>query len=165
MKKIITIFCFMLLTVSFIPATTAKAITITPQPVSSATTVQKLGNGDTIITQMTTTSNNSSASTYATKKTVSGSKTVTYRNSKGNVLWTFILNASYTYNGSSATCISVSTSSSVNETAWKLSNITKSKSSNIANASVTAKHYLLGVPVTTVTEKLTLKCSASGKLS
>ncbi|MDE6761675.1 MAG: hypothetical protein K2J90_13530 [Lachnospiraceae bacterium] len=130
----------------------------------SSTTTQ-LENGDTIVTEITVPTNNTGISIYATTKTKSGKKTVSYQNSKGNVLWSFTLSANFTYNGSSATCTSVSTSKTINDTAWKLSNITKSKSSNVAKGSVTAKECFLGIPFNTVTENLQLKCSANGTLS
>lgn len=145
------------------PTMVAKASPIKLQTSNTIINTAYLDNGDSITTELTVDQN--PVSTCATTKTTSGSKTVKYRNASGNILWSFTLSASYTYNGSSATCTSVSTSSSINDTAWKLSNITKSKSSNKATGSVTAKEYFLGVPFNTVTESLTLTCNASGNLS
>lgn len=166
MKKIFTILSFAALLLLLAPATSVHASAAqlkTGFPVSSTTT--QLENGNSIVTEITVFTNDTSISTFATTKTKSGSKTVKYRNSKGDVLWSFTVSASFTYNGSSATCTSVSTGKQINDTAWKLSNITKSKSSNVAKGSVTAKEYFLGVPFNSVTEDLQLKCSANGTLS
>lgn len=166
MKKIIMILSFATLLLLLTPAATihASAAQLKKEILVSSTTTQ-LENGNSIVTEISVPTNDTGISTFATTKTTSGSKTVKYRNSKGNVLWSFTVSASFTYNGSSATCTSVSTSKQINDTAWKLSNITASKSSNVAKGSVTAKEYFLGVPFNSVTENLQLKCSANGTLS
>ncbi|MCI8508710.1 MAG: hypothetical protein HFJ06_09145 [Lachnospiraceae bacterium] len=166
MKKIITILSFAALLLFLAPAACvhASAAQLKTEALVSSTTTQ-LENGNSIVTEITVSTNDTGISTFATAKTKSGKKTVTYRNSKGNALWSFSISANFSYNGSSATCTSVSTSKTINDTAWKLSNITKSKSSNVAKGSVTAKECLLGIPFNIVTENLQLKCSANGTLS
>lgn len=171
MKNKFTIFCLIMLAFLMLPAASshAKAAELRVQTPVSQTTTQ-LENGDSIVVELTipittVNANVNAVSTNATTKTTSGKKTVTYRNSKGNALWSFSISANFSYNGSSATCTSVSTSKQINDTAWKLSNITKSKSSNVAKGSVTAKECFLGIPFNTVTENLQLKCSANGTLS
>lgn len=165
-EKNLAIFCFAMLLFFALPTAYISASAAEPQTQSRiSTTITQLENGDSIVVELMTPVNDNVVSTYATTKSTSGSKTIKYRNSKGSVLWSFTLSANFSHNGSSATCTSVSTSNQVNDTAWKLSNITKSKSSNMAKGSVTAKERCLGIPIKTVTENLQLKCSANGTLS
>lgn len=167
MGKKITILCLIMLSFLMLPTTSSNATAAelqTQSPISQ--TITQLENGDSLVVELTIpVISNNAISTYATTKTTSGKKTVTYRDSKGNALWSFSISANFSYNGSSATCTSVSTSKQINDTAWKLSNITKSKNANVAKGSVTAKECFLGIPFNTVTENLQLKCSANGTLS
>lgn len=50
-------------------------------------------------------------------------------------------------------------------TKWKITSATASKSGNKATGDVTAKRYVLGIPVETVEKTITLTCSASGVIS
>lgn len=104
--------------------------------------------------------------TFATTKTVSGSKTATIKNSDGDVLFKFKVNGTFSVNvGVSATCTAVSCSASDLASGWSLDSYTTSKSSNKANATGVFKHKVLFV--TNVTQEVsgTLACDANGTLS
>lgn len=105
-------------------------------------------------------------STYATTKTVSGSKTSTIKNSDGNILFKFKINGTFSVNiGVSATCTAVSCGASDLASGWSLDSYTTSKSGNIARATGVFKHTVLFV--TNVTQEVTntLSCDANGVLS
>lgn len=166
MKKFFTVFCFAMLMVLLQPTVFVKASSTKTQAANIvSSSIHQLENGDFIAVKLTVSSHHDALSIHAATETISGSKTLEYYDASGKILWSFTLSASYDYNGNNASCTSVSTSSSVHATTWKLSDITKSKSSNKATGSVTAKEYFAGIPFNTVTETLTLTCSATGKLS
>ncbi len=102
--------------------------------------------------------------TYATK-TKTGDKVLSYKDSDGNLKWKVTLTGTFTYTGSSSTCTASTISYNVYDDNWKMKEATASKSGNKAIGDVTAKRYLLGIPVQTVEETITLTCSASGVLS
>lgn len=110
----------------------------------------------TIITESTT--------TRATK-TKSGTKDLTYYDSNDNLEWRITLTGSFSYTGSSATCTSSSISYDIIENSWKIPTAVASKSGNKAIGDIVAKHYVLGIPTKTVTNTITLTCSATGTLS
>lgn len=98
--------------------------------------------------------------------TVSGSKTKNYKDTKGDIIWSFKVVGKFTYTGQSATCTSSVISSTCNASNWKLSNQKATKSGATAKASITAKEYtFLGICAKTVNSTVTLTCSANGNLS
>lgn len=97
--------------------------------------------------------------------TKSGQKSAIYRNSNDVEQWRATLSATFTYNGSSATCTSASITSSVSNGNWKFTEKTTAKSGNKATGDITVKHYVLGIPTKTVEQTITITCSASGALS
>lgn len=99
------------------------------------------------------------------KGTVTKSKTYSYYDSSNVLQWTVILEATFSYNGSSATCTSATTGYSVSNSAWKVTKANASRSGNTATGDFTVKKYVLLVPVQTVNKTLTLTCSASGVVS
>lgn len=96
---------------------------------------------------------------------VNGHKTTTYKNSSGKTLWSVTVNGTFTYNGSTSSCTSASVSTSAVDASWKIINKSSSKSGNTAKATATAICYLNGNPINSATKTVSLKCSASGKLS
>lgn len=97
--------------------------------------------------------------------TKSGHKTSTYYNNDNEALWSATVNGTFTYNGSYATCTAASITHQVYASNWKITSATVTKTGNKAIGNVTAKRYLLGVPVQTNEKTITLSCSASGTLS
>ena len=98
-------------------------------------------------------------------QTVSGSKHNHFYNANGVKLWTVTVTGTFSYDGSSATCTSVSKSYTIYDSAWKVTDESCSKSGNKAMASFTVKRYVLLIPVQTENVSLTLTCSANGTLS
>ena len=94
-----------------------------------------------------------------------GSKTVYCKNSSGKTLWSVTVNGTFTYNGSTSSCTSASVSTSVVDASWKIASKSSSKSGNTAKATATAHYYLNGNIIDRQIKTVTLKCSASVKLS
>lgn len=94
-----------------------------------------------------------------------GSKTIYCKNSAGKTMWSLTVKGTFTYNGSISSCTSASASTSITDATWKDTNKSSSKSGNTAKATATAICYLNGNPINSATKTVSLKCSASGKLS
>lgn len=101
--------------------------------------------------------------------TVSSSKsatlTSTVTDSSGNVLIKYVLSATFTYNGSSATCTSASYSTNVYSNGWSFSNATSSKSGNTAYGAYTAVNKVLLITVQSISRNLTISCDKDGNIS
>lgn len=97
--------------------------------------------------------------------TVTKSKTSIYHNSDGETVWSVKVTGSFTYGNGSATCNSVTPSASSNNSAWKVSNISGSKSGASATASATGKQYYNNTVINTVNKSVTLTCSPTGVFS
>lgn len=97
--------------------------------------------------------------------TKSGQKSAIFRDSNGVEQWRATLTATFTYNGSSATCTNASITSSVSDGNWKFTKKTTTKNGNKATGDFTVKRYVLGIPTKTVEQAITLTCSATGTLS
>lgn len=97
--------------------------------------------------------------------TKTGRATYDYYDSDGVLGWTAVLNGTFTYNGSSATCTSSSCSVTVLDTAWYTVSKSASKSSNSATAALTMGKKLLGVTITRVQVDMILSCDPNGNLS
>ncbi len=97
--------------------------------------------------------------------TKQGSRSYHYYNSDDEKEWTITLTATFTYNGSSATCTNSGVSHIIYDDAWKVTSSTASKSGNTATGNFTIKRYVLGIPVKTEKPTITLACSKTGVLS
>lgn len=97
--------------------------------------------------------------------TVSGSKESTYHGSDGSAKWKAVLNGTFTYTGSSATCTAASCSVTIYDNDWYTISRSASKSGNTAYGYATIGKKLLGVKVDEVSVSPTLKCDANGNLS
>lgn len=125
--------------------------------------VEYLDNGDCIETVLITSGSNSAdASITASVKT--GSKTKSYKNSNGNVLWSVTVKGTFSYSGNSATCISASRSTSAPGSAWTIKSSSVSKSGNTATAKATATYSVASV-TQDISMSVSLSCSANGTLS
>ena len=97
--------------------------------------------------------------------TKSGRATYNYYDSNGARGWTAVLNGTFTYTGSSATCTASNCNITIYDSAWYTVSKSASKSGNSATAAVTMGKKLLGVTVTRVPVDLILTCDANGNLS
>ena len=97
--------------------------------------------------------------------TVSGSKLKNYYDSKGTLCWQFVLNGSFSYTGSSATCTSSTCSASIYSQGWYVISKNASKSGNTASANATMGNRIDGGKVNQASASLTLRCDKNGNLS
>ena len=97
--------------------------------------------------------------------TKSGKKTYTYNSSSGTALWKAVLNGTFTYTGSSATCTASSCDVTIYDSAWYVVSKSATKNANSATASVTMGQKILGVTTSKKTASLKLTCDANGNLS
>lgn len=126
-------------------------------------TIEYFPDGSTITT-ITQQINN--IETFATTKTVSGTKTKTVKNSDGEILYKFKINGTFSVNvGASAVCTAVSCSASELASGWSLDSSTTSKSGNTAKATGVFKHKVLFVTNVTQEVSNTLSCDKDGVLS
>ncbi len=154
MKKIIALFCAMLILISF-PIT---ALANDETAISSY--VEYLDDGSYIVTENET--RNISVMATSTKSHV---KTSTYYNADNEKLWSITLTGTFTYTGSSATCTKSTATYTIYNSRWKVTSAVASKSGRKAVGDFTAKLYTLGIPVKTVTRTLTISCSNTGVCS
>ena len=100
-----------------------------------------------------------------TKGTVSKSKSYKYYNSNSILQWKATLTASFSYNGSTASCTSASASYTIYKDSWSNTLSTASKSGATATGNFTFKHYVLGICTKTVNKTLTLTCDKNGNVT
>lgn len=100
------------------------------------------------------------ASTTQTK-----SKTTYYKNAAGEVMWWVKVTGTFTYGNGTSKCTNAKATAASENSAWKISNITESKSGNSASASAKGTQYTQGVITNAITKTVTLKCSATGVFS
>ena len=107
---------------------------------------------------------NSGVETRA-NKTKTGTKTTTYNDADGKVLWYVSVTGSFTYTGSSSKCTSASVKAESYNSYWKISNRYSSYSGNKARGKATAKLYYGPLPAATINEEVVLSCDSNGNLS
>lgn len=122
------------------------------------TSIEMLDNGDYIETIITYYDTNTRAATK------SGSKTSNYKNSDGDTLWSVTVNGTFTYNGTTSSCTSVSRSASAYADGWSIKSSSCSKSGNCATATATATQRIL-IATKDYTMTVNLYCSPYGILS
>ena len=127
---------------------------------STAATVEYFDDGSYIVI---TIAEQETALFAATTK--SGSKFVNYYNSDNEKVWTVTVYGSFSYTGTSSSCTASSVSYTIYNDSWKVKSATASRSANKAIGDFTCKFYLLGIPVKTVEQSVTLSCSSTGVLS
>lgn len=125
---------------------------------NKVTTITKLDNGDYIETIITYFDTNERAATR------SGSKTSNYKDGSGTIMWSVTVYGSYTYNGTTSSCTSVSHSTSSPGTGWSIKSSSSHKSGNCATATATAT-LKKGIASQDFTNTVNLYCSPYGILS
>ncbi len=96
----------------------------------------------------------------------SGTKYYTYYDSDDVAQWKISLTASYTYNGTSATCTSTSTSYTIYVTSmWDFGSKSSSKSGNTATGNFVMLLNLIGSSTLEFSRTITLTCDKNGNLS
>lgn len=95
-----------------------------------------------------------------------GSKTYNITNSSGDIVASFTLKASFTYDTSgSAFCDSATYTTTVNKKGWSFSEAKAYRVGNTAYGEFTAIYKILGITTETVTKTLTISCDRLGNLS
>ena len=156
MKKSISWLLCIILFFSFAPVCPAQAAE--PPRLVANQKIEHFPDGSYIITELT-------ESAYSNRSSVTRSKFSTYYDNDNTALWMVELTATFSYNGTSATCTYVSTGHTIYDTSWQVTNAAASKSGNTATGDFTVKKYFLGIPIKTVNRTLTLTCSPTGVVS
>lgn len=94
-----------------------------------------------------------------------GTKSSKHYDSNGVLQWTLTVTGTFKYDGSTATCTSVSHSVTISNSAWSVSAQGSTKGGNTAKAVVTMVKTVLGAQTLTQTKTLTLSCDKDGNLS
>lgn len=97
---------------------------------------------------------------YTTK-----TKTTNMKDSSGNTLWYVSITATFSYNGSSATCLSCSPNAKSYASTWTIASVTSNKSGNTATATAVAIHGISSGISESFTKSVTIKCDGSGTVS
>lgn len=100
-----------------------------------------------------------------TAKAKTGYKTTSCKNANGTVLWSVKVTANFSYNGTTATCTSSSVSTTINNSAWKISNKYSTRCANYGTVTATGQEYINNKLVKSVTKTVKLTCSPTGTLS
>ena len=109
---------------------------------------------------------NMTISTYASNFTKSGSKEYTLRNSSGDILWQFKLNAIFDVNsGVNATCKSTNYSINIVNSSWKNSAASSYASGNQGIGNATFVRKVLGITLESRDCQVILSCDKNGNLS
>ena len=87
----------------------------------------------------------------------------TYKSASGKSMWSVSITGTFTYNGSSAKCVSCSHSSKTYTTNWTIKSISSSKKDNSATANVVAVHTVNGS--NSIKRYVTITCSKNGTIS
>ena len=137
------------------------APTVTAQTATNETLADDTLYYETVIEE--TASVSPMASNTAKEKT--GYKTTSCKNANGTVLWSVKVTANFSYNGTTATCTSSSVSTTINNSAWKISNKYSTRCANYGTATATGQEYINNKLVKSVTKTVKLTCSPTGTLS
>lgn len=103
--------------------------------------------------------------TVQTRGSLTAQKPLYHRNSSGTILWTATVTGTFTYNGSTSSCISASYSTQISNNNWSEQSGTAYPSGNSAIADVVMMRKLLFIVVETVPVTITLTCDKNGNLS
>ena len=96
---------------------------------------------------------------------VTKSKTRTHYSASGSAQWYVKVTGTFTYGNGSSKCTSASVNAGSYVSGWSISNKSSSKSGSTATATATAKQIRLGEVINTITDSVTLTCSATGDFS
>ncbi len=92
-------------------------------------------------------------------------KTTRMKDSSGNVLWTVSITATFTYDGTRATCTSCTPSAKSYASSWTIKSVTSSKNGNSAKATAVATQTDANGTSQNITKSVTITCSPTGVVS
>lgn len=93
------------------------------------------------------------------------SKRKTYYSASGTARWYVKVTGTFTYGDGSSKCTSASASAASYVSSWRIASKSSSKSGNKATATATADYIIEGETFYSMTESVTLTCSATGTFS
>lgn len=93
------------------------------------------------------------------------SKAATYYNSDDEKQWTAYLKTTFTYTGSSATCVSATATYTIHVSAWKMTESYATRLGRKATGTFTAKKYWLGIITNTIPIQIITTCDNNGNIS
>lgn len=120
-------------------------------------TITYLSDGSYIIT---TTEVVESIQPFAAEKTISGKKVHRHYNASDELMWSFSVHGTFTYNGTTAKATAASYSYSISNSDWSFKSASASYSGATATATGTFKHGIFSHTAT-----VSLTCSPTGVLS
>ena len=97
--------------------------------------------------------------------TASNTKYLRYYDSKGALLWTAYLTATFQYNGKKAVCKEATLTAENKDSDWTLEEKQTEMSGATAKDTVTFRQHKLGVSLKTITRTLTLVCDKNGNIT
>ena len=155
MKKIISV----LLSLSILMLSLVPFSIFANECTGDAQSIEYFEDGSYIITEI--------ISTEPILRTTGVSKTKSqhYYNSNNEKEWTVTVTGTFNYDGKTATCTKAVTSYKIYNDNWKVTVSNASRSGAKAIGTFTVKKYVLGVPIKTVNQTVTLTCSKDGKFS
>lgn len=151
MKRIFAISLIAVLFVSVIFCLPIAAV----ENIKTETTIEYLENGDYIETTIT------EYETNARVATKSGSKTKSYKNSAGEVMWSVTVHGTFTYNGSTSQCTSAGHSTTAPGSLWSIKSVSSRRSGYSAIADATANYSPTN---SNYSMSVSLYCNAYGTL-
>lgn len=163
MKKIITVFILLAITVPFV----CRLETLVAKAAETSKVQREvvyLKNGDymeTIIINSPTYKPRISA--LSTSKTITKTKTFRYKNKKGTILWSLSIKATFIYNGSTSKCTACSHSATAPAKTWSIKSVSSSRSGNSATAKAIVTHS--GNTSYNYAKSVTISCSKNGIVS
>lgn len=153
MKKIFTFLLIVTLIICSV-----FCVNATETSIKKETAIEYLSNGHYIETIIVCYETDSRAATK------SGYKTSNYRDENDVIMWSVTVNGTFTYNGTTSSCTSVSRSTTAPGANWSIKSSSCSKSGNCATATATATHK--GVLISKdYSMTVNLYCSPYGILS
>ena len=155
MKRIISTLLTVVLVLSLFSLKTNAA--------SYSKTEKKVISGQTYFIETTIKENTTFLNAFrkASAKSKTATKTSNVKDSHGAILWSLSVTGTFSYDGNSAQCTSCSHQTSTSN-GWSIQNSSSGYSGNSATATATAKRS--GIYGYTMTESITITCSASGKI-
>lgn len=98
-------------------------------------------------------------------KEKTAAKTNTYKTSKGEVMWSVTITATFQYNGTNSGCLTAKATSKSYNSNWKTSDERVSVNGASATGYATGRRYLESKVVETVTKSVGISCSKDGTIS
>ncbi len=97
--------------------------------------------------------------------TKNGTKVYVYKNNAGEAKWQAVLNGTFTYSGTSASCTASSCNVTIYIDDWYVISKTTGKSGATATAELTMGYKVFGITAKKVPVSMSLTCDVNGKLS